>query len=99
MYLIKQADNFLKWLKKLKDIKDKVAILRRIDRTKYGNFGDYKYLGDGVNELRVDVGPGYRVYFSIKNSEIIILLIGGDKSTQSSDIKKAKEIFRELENE
>ena len=99
MYLIKQTDIFLKWLKKLKDIKGKVAILRRIDRAKYGNFGDYKYLGDGVNELRVDFGPGYRVYFSIKNSEIIILLIGGDKSTQNSDIKKAKEIFRGLENE
>jgi len=99
MYLIKQTDIFLKWLKKLKDIKGKVVILRRIDRVRYGNFGDYKYLGDGVNELRVDFGPGYRVYFSIKNSEIIILLIGGDKSTQNSDIKKAKEIFRELENE
>ena len=68
-------------------------------RIKYGNFGDYKYLGDRVNELRVDFGPGYRVYFSIKNSEIIILLIGGDKSTQNSDIKKAKEIFRGLKNE
>ena len=99
MYLIKQTDIFLKWLKKLKDIKGKIAILRRIDRTKYGNFGDYKYLGDGVSELRVDFGPGYRVYFSIKNSEIIILLIGGDKSTQNSDIKKAKEILQELKNE
>lgn len=99
MYLVKQTDIFLKWLKKLKDIKGKVTILRRIDRAKYGNFGDYKYLGDGVNELRVDFGPGYRVYFSVKNSEIIILLIGGDKSTQNSDIKRAKEIFRELENE
>jgi len=99
MYLVKQTDIFLKWLKKLKDIKGKVAILRRIDRVKYGNFGDYKYLGNGVNELRVDFGPGYRVYFSVKNSEIILLLIGGDKSTQNSDIKKAKEIFRELENE
>ena len=99
MYLVKQTDIFLKWLKKLKDIKGKVTILRRIDRAKYGNFGDYKYLGNGVNELRVDFGPGYRVYFSVKNSEIIILLIGGDKSTQNSDIKRAKEIFRELENE
>ncbi len=99
MYLVRQTDIFLKWLKKLKDIKGKVTILRRIDRAKYGNFGDYKYLGDGVNELRVNFGPGYRVYFSVKNSEIIILLIGGDKSTQNSDIKRAKEIFRELENE
>jgi len=73
MYLVKQTDIFLKWLKKLKDIKGKVTILRRIDRAKYGNFGDYKYLGDGVNELRVNFGPGYRVYFSVKNSEIIIL--------------------------
>ncbi len=99
MYLIKQTDIFSKWLHKLKDIQGKVAILRRIDRIKLGNFGEYKYLDDGVSELKITTGPGYRVYYTHKNDEIIILLVGGDKSTQTKDIEKAKEILKELDNE
>ena len=94
MYLIKQTNIFSKWLLKLKDTKGKVSILRRIDRMKLGNFGDYKSVGNNISELRITVGPGYRVYYTQKDDEIIILLIAGDKSTQSDDIKKANEILK-----
>lgn len=99
MYLIKQTDIFLKWLKKLKDVKGKVSILRRVERMKSGNFGDYKSLGDEISEIRIPTGPGYRVYYTKRGDEIIVLLVGGDKSTQSDDIAKAKHLVKELENE
>jgi len=99
MYIIKQTNYFSKWLLKLKDIKAKVSILRRIDRIKLGNFGDYKSIGNNLLELRITTGPGYRVYFTKQNDEIIVLLIGGDKSSQNDDIKKAKNILRELDYE
>jgi len=99
MYIIKQTDTFSKWLRKLKDIKAKVAVLRRIDRMKLGNFGDHKSVGENISELRITTGPGYRVYYTAQNEEIVILLIGGDKSTQSDDIKKAKQINEELDHE
>ncbi|MDQ1338723.1 MAG: hypothetical protein QG617_1691 [Campylobacterota bacterium] len=99
MYLIKQTDTFLKWLKKLKDVKGKVFILRRVERMKSGNFGDYKSLGDEISEIRIPTGPGYRVYYTKRGDEIIVLLVGGDKSTQSDDIAKAKHLVKELENE
>jgi putative addiction module killer protein len=99
MYLIQQTEVFSKWLHKLKDIKGKVSILRRIERARLGNFGDYKSLGADVSELRVTTGPGYRVYYTLRGDEIIILLVGGDKSTQTKDIEKAKKIKEELDNE
>ena len=99
MYLIKQTNIFSKWLSKLKDIKGKVSILRRVDRMKLGNFGDYKFVGNNILELKITTGPGYRVYYTQKDDDIIVLLIGGDKSSQSDDIKKAKEILKELDNE
>ena len=99
MYIIKQTDIFSKWLKRLKDVRGKVAIIRRIDRMKLGNFGDHKAIGEGISELRITIGPGYRVYYTKKEDEIIILLIGGDKSTQSVDIAKAKQLLKELEDE
>ena len=99
MYFIKQTNIFSRWLNNLKDIKGKVSILRRVDRMKYGNFGDYKYVGDGVSELRIAFGPGYRIYYTKQESQVIILLVGGDKSSQNSDIKKAKKILEELKNE
>ena len=94
IYLIKETDMFSKWLFKLKDIKGKVSILRRIDRMKNGNFGDCKGLGDNISELKITVGAGYRVYYTKEDNEIIILLVGGDKSTQRDDIKKAKIIAK-----
>jgi putative addiction module killer protein len=99
MYLIKQTETFSKWLLKLKDIQAKVNIIRRIDRLKSGNFGDHKGVGDSVSELRITIGAGYRVYYTIKNDAIVILLVGGDKSTQSDDIIRAKQLLREINNE
>jgi len=99
MYELKEHDLFSKWLLKLKDIRGKVAIIRRVKRLRAGNFGDHKSVGDKVSELRLTTGPGYRVYYTQQGDEIIILLIGGDKSTQSKDIEKAKEIAREYHNE
>jgi putative addiction module killer protein len=98
MFIVKETELFSKWLLKLKDIKGKVAILRRVSRMKDGNFGDHKSVGDGVSELRITVGAGYRVYYTQREETIIILLIGGDKSTQSKDIAKAKKIVKEYQN-
>ncbi len=99
MYMIKQTDTFSKWLTKLKDIQAKVTILRRIERVKEGNFGDYKSVSTNVNELRITTGPGYRIYYTKKDDKITILLVGGDKSTQSKDIQKAKQLAEELQND
>ncbi len=99
MYNIKQTDKFSKWLLKLKDLQGKIAIARRIERMRIGNFGDFKSVGKNVSELRIDKGPAYRVYYTIKNDEIIILLRGGDKSTQQKDIEKAHRLAKEHNNE
>ena len=96
MYTIAQTENYKKWFSKLKNNLAKFAIVARIERVAEGNFGDSKFIGDGVFELRVDVGKGYRVYFMNQNGKIILLLIGGDKSTQSQDIVKAKEMAKEI---
>ena len=95
-YEVRQTKEFSKWLKKLKDALAKVAIVRRLDRMNEGNFGDSKSVGSGVFELRVDVGKGYRVYFTNKNNRVVILLVGGDKSTQEEDIKIAKKMAEEV---
>ena len=97
--MIKQTEIFSKWLLKLKDTKAKVAILRRIQRAQEGNFGDYKVISAEVSELRITTGPGYRVYYTKRNEEIVILLIAGDKSTQTEDILKAKKIAKELKDD
>jgi len=98
MYKVKKTEEFNKWHSSLKDIKAKIAVARRIERMEQGNFGDTKSIGDNVSELRVDLGPGYRVYYLLNNKEIIILLVGGDKSTQTKDITKAKEMAKEYKN-
>ncbi len=93
MIEILQTDEFAKWLKRLRDVDGRAHInmrLRRISLT--GNLGDAKPVGDGVYELRVSYGPGYRVYYSQRGKEILLLLIGGDKSSQQKDIEKAKKI-------
>ena len=81
---------FVSWLDSIKDIKIRQRIKLRIDRLLDGNFGDCKSVGDNVYELRMFFGAGYRVYYTVENNILIILLCGGDKSTQSKDIKKAK---------
>ncbi len=87
---------FDKWLKKLRDRNAVMAILQRFDRVKLGLFGDIESVGGGVNEMRIFVGKGYRLYFVIQKNEIVLLLCGGDKSSQQRDIKKAKELANNL---
>lgn len=96
MYEIFQTEKYLKWFKKLRDNAAKYAITLRIGRLKNGSFGDSKSVGDKVFELRIDIGKGYRVYFTNRENKIILLLIGGNKATQEKDIKKAKELASEV---
>ncbi len=86
---------FSKWLKSLKDPVTRRRILKRLYRVESGNYGDYKNLGDGVNELRFFFGAGYRVYFGEDGDTIVILLCGGDKDSQRKDIEKAKVYWKE----
>ena len=83
---------FTAWFRGLRDRQAKARIVARIDRLSLGNPGDVKPVGDGVSELRIDYGPGYRVYFVRRGTEIVVLLAGGDKSTQSQDIRFALEL-------
>ena len=99
MYEITETPLFSRWLFKLKDLRAKAKILTRIDRASEGNLGDVSPVGSGVSEMRIFVGKGYRVYFTMKKQMMIVLLCGGDKSTQASDIKLAKKICNELGND
>ena len=97
MFFIEKTIEFDKWLRRLKDLKGKAKILFRIQKIESdGHFGDCKPVGDGIRELRVNFAKGYRVYIKEKDEKIIVLLIGGDKSNQQKDIKKAKEIWNKL---
>jgi putative addiction module killer protein len=97
---VRKTGTFKKWFKKLRDQVGKALILARIDRLEEGNPGDWGPVGEGLFELRIHYGPGYRVYCKDMGTEIIILLCGGDKSTQQADIEKAKKIaFDPLEDE
>lgn len=80
----------------MRDLRAKIAIARRIERASMGNLGDFKPLGGGISEMRIDVGVGYRVYFTLRGREIIILLAGGDKSSQDADIRRAKKLAKEV---
>ena len=84
------------WLGRLRDAKGKARILSRMDAAALGNFGDCEPVGEGVSEMRIHVGPGYRVYFTRRGTFVYVLLIGGDKSTQQRDIKRALSMAREL---
>jgi putative addiction module killer protein len=97
MTTVKETDFFKNWISGLKDRTARSIINARIRRLSLGNKGDSKFIGDNVSELRIDYGPGYRVYFTQKNQEIIVLLCGGDKSSQTSDIERAKNIASNLE--
>jgi putative addiction module killer protein len=87
---------FDRWLADLKDVVGRARIVARIDRAENGHFGDCGPIGEGVSEMRIHIGPGYRVYFIRKGQELYVLLAGGDKSTQATDIKHAQEIARQL---
>ncbi|MGI8977685.1 MAG: type II toxin-antitoxin system RelE/ParE family toxin [Pirellulaceae bacterium] len=86
---VEQTDDFREWIDALKDRAGRARILVRIDRLIQGNPGQHRNLSDGVSELKIDFGPGYRVYFSQRGSRLLLLLAGGDKSTQQNDIAKA----------
>lgn len=88
-------DIYAEWHRKLRDVKTRIAIDRRINRIELGNFGDRKFCRDGVWELRIDVGPGYRVYYAVSGDQIILLLCGGDKRTQNADIDRACEYWQD----
>lgn len=90
MYIIEKTDEFHDWASKLKDRKAKAQIAIRISRIEDGLFGNHKSLGKGLSEIKIDFGPGYRMYYTIENERIIFLLLGGDKSSQERDITKAR---------
>ena len=82
-------DVYSAWLRRLRDSQAKVAVIRRVARMELGNFGDHRFCRDGVWELRIDVGPGYRVYYALSGHRLVLLLCGGDKRTQDADIGRA----------
>ena len=84
-----QKDVYDDWLRRLRDAQAKVAVIRRVTRVEQGNFGDHKFCRDGVWELRIDAGPGYRVYYGLAGHRLVLLLCGGDKRTQDADIARA----------
>lgn len=97
MYFIEKTTEFDKWLRKMKDLRAKAKILFRIQKLETDeHFGDCKPVGDGITEMRINYAKGYRIYFKEKDGRIIILLVGGEKSTQEKDIKKAKKIWNDL---
>lgn len=95
---IRQTETYQKWFASLRDRVARVRIDIRIRRLSLGNRGDVKPVGEGVFEIRIDYGPGYRIYYIQKNNAIVILLCGGDKSTQSKDINRAHELARNMED-
>lgn len=84
------------WLKGLRNQRAKVTILSRIERIEDDNFGDHRSVGSGVSELRIDVGQGYRVYYTVRRNTVVILLCGGDKSSQRRDVRRAQRIANEI---
>jgi putative addiction module killer protein len=96
MIEIREAEQFTDWFSELKDSATRARIDVRIRRLSLGNPGVVKTVGDGVSELKIDFGPGYRVYFGSIGTEIVILLGGGDKGSQSKDIKAAQKLLKEL---
>jgi putative addiction module killer protein len=95
MLELRQIETFRKWRIKLHDERTKALIASRLDRLAFGNAGDAKPVGEGVSELRIDYGPGYRIYFKKRGNSLVILLCGGDKRTQDRNIKRAKQLAAE----
>lgn len=92
-YTIQQTHTFTHWHSAIRDLRAKIAIGRRIERA---TMGDFKTLGEGISEMRIDVGLGYRVYFTLRGRKIVILLAGGDKSSQDADIRRARKLAKEI---
>jgi putative addiction module killer protein len=90
-----QTETFRRWRTRIKDQRLRAMIASRLDRLAFGHAGDVKPVGEGISELRIDYGPGYRIYFQRRRSVLIVLLCGGDKSTQQKDIRTAKRLAKE----
>ena len=88
-------DPIVIWLRKLRDVQGRAAVIRRLNRMEQGNFGDFKPLREGVHELRIDVGPGYRVYYARVGTVVMLLLCGGTKRTQEADVERACVYWRD----
>jgi len=99
MATLLQSQEFASWLAGLRDLSGKARIVGQLVRAEGGNFGDCTPVGDGVSEMRIHYGPGYRVYFTRRGEVIYLLLIGGDKSTQAKDITRAKTLIKTLPQE
>lgn len=97
MFELKQTETFRKWRTRLRDERTRALIASRLDRLAYGHTGDAAPIGEGISELRIHYDPGYRIYFRKRGKTVIVLLCGGDKSTQAKDIKDAKRLMDELE--
>jgi len=95
MLELKQTEQFRKWRTTLKDERARALIASRLDRLAYGQAGDAEPVGEGISELRIHYGPGYRIYFHQRRNTVVILLCGGDKGTQTKDIKVAKRLLNE----
>jgi putative addiction module killer protein len=98
MVEVRQTEVFSNWLRKLRDHNARARIQIRIRRLSLGNFGDVKPVGEGVSELRIDYGPGYRIYLQQRGNLLVLLLVGGSKKTQQTDIVKAKKLAKEAQN-
>ena len=96
MFEIRKTEHFVKWLDALRDLRARARVQVRIERLAAGNPGDVKSVGEGVSEMRIDYGPGYRVYFQRRGAVLVILLCGGDKSTQAADIRQALRLANEV---
>ena len=97
MFELKQTETFRKWRTGLRDERAKALIASRLDRLAFGHSGDAEPVGQGISELRIHYGPGYRIYFRKQGKTVIVLLCGGDKGTQAKDIRTAKRLISELE--
>lgn len=94
---VKKTDEYRDWLDRLRDQAGRARILVRVDRLIHGNPGSHRNLQGGVSELKIDFGPGYRVYYSQRGEQLLLLLIGGDKSSQTKDIAKAQQLAKDFE--
>ena len=95
-YEVILSSAFKRWLRELRDKHARARVAVRIDRLQEGNFGDHQSVGQGVSEMRVHAGKGYRIYYTIRTNTLVVLLCGGDKSSQPRDIERARQLAREL---
>jgi putative addiction module killer protein len=99
MFTVVITDSFREWFEEVSDRKTRMRIAARLDQAEAGNLGDWKAVGDGVSEMRIAFGPGYRLYFMRRGQVVIVMLGGGDKSSQTSDIRRAQRLAKELRQE